>query len=344
MSENLKNKVEAVLFASGKSVDIEEIAKLCRHYNLDEVKKALNELKDDYEKRGTALMVVDDGNKWKLTVREAHMNIAKRIVADTELTRSVIETLAVVAWKQPIKQSEVIKIRTNKAYDHIKELEEMGFLTRKRHGRTKLIKLTEKFFKYFELSGDKDIREVFKGIKEEAVSPQKKVAEFVDEEEKLGNLDVYEEKEGAVKEEKKVSESNIPSISSQSSDKPAAEEVSEEKSEEEEQKEEGAAEEKEEVEEPAEEEEKKQEESAEEVSEEVSEETEASEEKEETSEETTEEPSEEKDVSEEEEPEEEKKEEESSEEEKEAEEVSESKIPSISSQSSDKPEEEKTPE
>ena len=49
----------------------------------------------------------------------------------------------------------MIHIRTNKAYDHLKELEQLGFISRKKHGRTNLIKLSEKFFKYFDLPEDK---------------------------------------------------------------------------------------------------------------------------------------------------------------------------------------------
>jgi len=192
MTQDLKNKAEAVLFASGGSIAAEEIAKLCRYKNLDEIKEALRELKSDYEQKDSSLFLIEEGQKWKLTVREAYMPVAKRIIADTELPKSIIETMAVVAWKQPIKQSEIIKIRGNKGYDHLNAIEELGFITRQKHGRTNLIKLTEKFFKYFELSGNKDIREMFKNVKKEEPS-QKKVEEFVDEEEKLGKLEVYDE-------------------------------------------------------------------------------------------------------------------------------------------------------
>ena len=69
---------------------------------------------------------------------------------DTEMTKSVMETLAVIAWKQPIIQADVIKIRTNKAYEHIKELVGMGFVTSEKFGRTKKLKLTQKFLDYFD--------------------------------------------------------------------------------------------------------------------------------------------------------------------------------------------------
>lgn len=182
IGDDLKNKVEAVLFASGKNTDIEEISRLCREKDNSLIVKALEDLRSDYDKRNCSIVVLQEGTKWKLTVREAYIGIAKRLIADTELPKTVIETLAVIAWKNPVTQSDVIKIRTNKAYDHIDILEELGFLTRSKHGRTNMIKLTEKFFKYFELGGNKDIREVFKNIRDQEVKEnQTKVDQFAEE-------------------------------------------------------------------------------------------------------------------------------------------------------------------
>ncbi len=177
--EEVKSKAEAVLFSCGKSIAQEELARLCRVREPQELVAALRELQKDYDERNSALIVVQDNDRWKMTVREKYMNVAKRIVVDTELPKSVIETLAVIAWKQPMLQSEVIKVRTNKAYDHIQQLEELGFLARKRHGRSRMIRLTEKFFKYFELGSGKDIRELFRKVKTEK-DAEKKAAEFAE--------------------------------------------------------------------------------------------------------------------------------------------------------------------
>src|SRR3989344_1209142 len=98
---------------------------------------------------------------WPVTIREQFLPLVRNIVTETELSKTIMETLAVIAFKYPIKQSDLIKIRTNKAYDHLKELEQMGYITRQKHGRTNLIKLTQKFFEYFDLPQEK-LKEVFK--------------------------------------------------------------------------------------------------------------------------------------------------------------------------------------
>ena len=131
-------------------MQVEELAKLCKSEQ-GEVKKALDELKKFYEERQGSLMVVEEGYTWKITVREGYLPLVSKIVTETELSKTLIETLAVVAWKAPVLQSKVIGIRTNKAYDHLSYLEEAGYILREKHGRTKMIKLGQKFFEYFDL-------------------------------------------------------------------------------------------------------------------------------------------------------------------------------------------------
>ncbi len=119
--EDIKNKVEALLFSSGKPISFEEIKKLCRLRNDEQLNKALQDLKIDYDNRDSSLILVNEGDKWKITTKENYFHIVKKIVTETELSKTLMETLAVIAWKYPIKQSDLIKIRTNKAYDHLRE-------------------------------------------------------------------------------------------------------------------------------------------------------------------------------------------------------------------------------
>jgi segregation and condensation protein B len=169
--DNLKEMLEALLFSSGKSMPVEQLSILTNMPSV-KVKEALVNLRKDYEKR-SSLMIVEEDNSWKLTVREGYLPLVRKIVADTELPKTIIETLAVIAWRAPVSQSSVVKIRTNKAYDHIAELERLGFLNKEKEGRSFKLKLTEKFFDYFDVTGKKDVKQIFKdikGIKEEAAA------------------------------------------------------------------------------------------------------------------------------------------------------------------------------
>ena len=156
----LKGKLEALLFSSGRKMSIEELSRLS-NAKTDDIKNALVELKTEYDDKNSSMMLVNEGDSWKITVREQFLPLVRNIVTETELSKTIMETLAVIAFKYPIKQSELIKIRTNKAYDHLNQLEQMGYITRQKHGRTNLIKLTQKFFEYFDLPQEK-LKEVFK--------------------------------------------------------------------------------------------------------------------------------------------------------------------------------------
>ena len=168
MSED-KNQVEALLFVSGRAMTIDEIKNIS-NLNKKKVKKALKQLKEDYESRDTGLAVYKEGETWKINIKEEHVSLVTNIVADTELSQTVMETLAVIAWKSPVLQSDVVKIRTSNAYDHIKELVNAGFITKEREGRTYRLKITEKFFDYFDVPGEKGIKEAFEasGVTEKA--------------------------------------------------------------------------------------------------------------------------------------------------------------------------------
>lgn len=157
---NLKNQVEAVLFAVGKRISAEEIAKVCRA-PAGQVKKALEQLEQEYNSKDSALMITGSDDYWKINVREKYLPLCKDLISETDLDMQTMETLALIAYSHPCLQSDIIKNRTAKAYDHIKELVEMGFITKEPKGRTRLLKLTQKFFDYFDLSREK-ADEIFK--------------------------------------------------------------------------------------------------------------------------------------------------------------------------------------
>ncbi len=191
-----KEKIEALLFSSGKRMSIEELMKLCR-LKEEDVLAGLHELKTDYDARGGSFRVLEEGRFWKLAVKEEFLPLVSKIIAETELPKTVLETLAVIAFRYPIKQSDLINIRTNKAYDHLMLLEDSGYITRTKYGRTRLIKLTQKFFEYFDLPPEKlketfssfediakvieqkeeDIKKIQEGQKKQAVDAGKKAQE-----------------------------------------------------------------------------------------------------------------------------------------------------------------------
>ncbi len=156
MSE-ARNQIEAILFSCGRKISVEEISGITG-LSKNVVLKELNNLKKEYDTADNSLKIIEEGTLWKMTVKEKYMNLVRSIVTETELPKAVLETLAVIAWKAPVLQSEIIKIRNNKAYDHIKELVEAGFIVKEKSGRSYKIKLAQKFFDYFDIDSVKKLR------------------------------------------------------------------------------------------------------------------------------------------------------------------------------------------
>lgn len=161
----LKKKAESVLFSAGKKLPISEIARLCGKRQIEEVETALRELKEDYTKIGGSLLIIDHENEWRITVKERYMPYARRLATKTEFSKTLMETLAVTAYKAPVLQAEIVKIRTNKAYNHLEQLEQEGYIQRSKHGRTKLIRLAQKFFDYFDIPPD-SLKQKFERVAE----------------------------------------------------------------------------------------------------------------------------------------------------------------------------------
>jgi|FLOH01.1.fsa_nt_gi segregation and condensation protein B len=171
-------QIEALLFSSGKAMSVELISSIT-DFDKKKVKNALKKIKEDYDSRNTSLKLFEEGESWKLNIREQYISLVTKIIADTELSKPVLETLSVIAWKSPVFQSDIIKARSSAAYEHIQELVDAGFITKERSGRSFVLKTAEKFFEYFDVPGDKAMKEVFKEVK----LTEKK-------EQKLGSLEV----------------------------------------------------------------------------------------------------------------------------------------------------------
>jgi len=147
-SENLR-KVEAALFIAGRWLSLQELITLT-DLNPITIKSILKELEKMYAQKNGAIEIIEKENLWKMDVRPKYLNITNRLVAgSSEFTKAEQETLAVIAYKQPVKQSLVIKIRGNKAYDHIKKFIQLGLLKAKKIGHTLELSLSEEFYEYF---------------------------------------------------------------------------------------------------------------------------------------------------------------------------------------------------
>lgn len=199
LEENEK-RVEAILFAVGKEISTERIASLCSLEPVD-VENIIASLTQKIADLDHSLKLTKKDNGWKLTVKDEFVPLVSTLVSSTELERPLMETLAVIAWKYPILQSDVVKLRNASAYEHMRQLEDIGYIVKERFGRTYKVKLTKKFFEYFDLPSDEAKQAFLKHVSPELLQDAEQVSKEADEVERLIDL---EQKEQGGKEEIKT--------------------------------------------------------------------------------------------------------------------------------------------
>tara|TARA_Y100000310_G_C20682421_1_gene816759 strand:+ start:2833 stop:3234 length:402 start_codon:yes stop_codon:yes gene_type:complete len=113
------------------------------------VKKEVFELMKEFNARDSALEIAESDGLFQMRVKSDLEGHVQDFASENIFNKGTMKTLALIAFKQPIIQSLVIKYRNNKAYDHISHLLEEGFIARERQGRTYVLRTTKKFFEYF---------------------------------------------------------------------------------------------------------------------------------------------------------------------------------------------------
>ncbi len=144
-----KALLEAVLFLSGKALTERQLSETTG-IDLTTVKRLLSILSREYGERDSGLEIARRGRRWTLQVREGYLAEASHL-APTTLPPGVLKTASLIAYYQPVKQSHLVSVLGQKAYDHVKRLREMGLITTKPYGRTFLISTTSKFLDFFGL-------------------------------------------------------------------------------------------------------------------------------------------------------------------------------------------------
>ena len=182
--ESKEKRVEAVLFAVGKDISTERIASLCS-ISIEEVDPIMDKLIEEYKQRDHSLQIVKKENGFMLTVRDEYVPLVSSIVSSTELDGALMQTLAVIAWRYPIVQSEIIKLRGSGAYEHMRELIEQGFIAKEKFQRTYKIKLTNKFFEYFDLPSEEAKQAFLKQVPPEILQEAENINKDIDETERL---------------------------------------------------------------------------------------------------------------------------------------------------------------
>lgn len=151
MALHLSTKIEAILYLKGQPLSIAEIAEYAE-CDRSTAEFGLIELINDYAHRSSALEVVETPIGYSLQLRSGFQELVQTLIP-VELGVGALRTLAAIALKSPITQTEVVNLRGSGAYQHVQELVQLGFVTKQRQAdsRSSWLNVTVKFHQYFQL-------------------------------------------------------------------------------------------------------------------------------------------------------------------------------------------------
>ncbi|HDN01670.1 MAG TPA: SMC-Scp complex subunit ScpB [Candidatus Bathyarchaeota archaeon] len=183
--ENIEAKlrlIEAALYVAGRPLDLKTLCNIIGSRSERKVQKLARTLMEDYRRRNTAIEIIElEDHRFVMQLKTEYSSKVRKLAIRPLLTSGPLRTLSYIAYKQPVTQKRVIEVRGKHAYKHIKELAEMGLITREKNGRDLILKTTDFFADYFGLSRNihsmkRQLKRIFEKRGEETLPATFKVA------------------------------------------------------------------------------------------------------------------------------------------------------------------------
>ena len=159
----MAGRIEAILFVAGEAVSVKDLAKALR-ISEQELARHLNELSDEYDYRQRGFLLKRFGENVQLATRPLYSEDVVRLlqpVQQQSLSQAAMETLAVVAYKQPVTRAEVEQIRGVKCDYSLQSLMNKGMIQeigrKDTIGRPILFGTTDGFLSHFGIRSLEDL-------------------------------------------------------------------------------------------------------------------------------------------------------------------------------------------
>ncbi len=161
-------KIESALYSAGRPLSIED---LIRASGTESRPKTLALLDSIMKKTKNAfksieIVILPDGN-YVFQLKPEYSSSIRKYASKPILSKATQKTLSYIAFEQPVSSKQLVEIRGSGVYVHLKELRQLDFIENQNIGRMKIYSTTEKFQKYFGISGGIDIlkQRLFKKIR-----------------------------------------------------------------------------------------------------------------------------------------------------------------------------------
>ena len=145
---DLRTLLEATLFGAGRSLSIEELAESMQQ-SPGEIVANLESLQHTMKRRpGGALQLTSVSGRW---VMEVKPKLANHIPSSfrTEIPQRLLASAALIAYHQPMAQSQLVEMIGQRAYDHVRDLAHLGLIDRRRDGLSRRLTTTRRFAEMF---------------------------------------------------------------------------------------------------------------------------------------------------------------------------------------------------
>lgn len=191
----LASTIEAILYLKAQALTIAQIAEFagCDRSTAEE---GLMELMSDYAHRDSALEIIETESGYSLQLREMYQNLVHALIP-ADLGVGALRTLAVIALKGPITQTELVDIRGSGVYQHVPELVEQGFVRKRKKvdGRSSWVQVTDKFHQYFQINQlPQGVSELIRRRSEAKIEAEDLDGEdFVDDSDEMEELEEMED-------------------------------------------------------------------------------------------------------------------------------------------------------
>ena len=153
-----KRLIEAALFVAAKPLSLADLYQVLK-IPKSRIKKIIDEMKGNYGEHG--VRIVEAGGLYEMKIDSSFEEHVSHLAPHKDFPKAVLQTLSLIAYKNPVKQSNIVSVRGNRAYDHLKELEAKGFIRREESGHTNIVHITRKFLDYFGIENAEELKEYF---------------------------------------------------------------------------------------------------------------------------------------------------------------------------------------
>jgi segregation and condensation protein B len=159
--EDKKAKLESALYLSEDPLERKEIADALNLGSIGYVDMLIQEFEEDLEEehRGMELIHTEEG--YELKVKKDHIDDVSHLAPHQDLNSGELRTLSLIAYNAPLEQTNIIEIRGNRAYQHVKELVSRGFIEKEKDGRTAILDVTDFFLDYFDIDSVDEFKQNF---------------------------------------------------------------------------------------------------------------------------------------------------------------------------------------